>query len=643
MIITKHKKSSFSSELTNAYESDEAQNDIFSEQTDNAKDDAKTVDSEETGGEIPGAHDIEDEEDEHHDEEDSEDNDVSEDSADIETNSVHEEDSDDQEDLSDNIISSANLDNYQSESTANTDSTSETFSENKVPYLPKGNKVQIKGWLEIKSTAFGNIKKFPELPVEAELQKIMRNSKFQRINPLYIKGKKDVPSQFSFYFRMTKNILYYTYDTKSTNIAGSFNLKGITNVRWIEDAKLPKIVMFDKSGEKWTISGLNRKIMINWFCKILEFSGNQKEPICDPKNYSTLVPSKILIKTVTQPLIIIPSPSKYCNTNWDYNKHGQDWECLCKEGKEQSPIDLPSPAKAVEVDIKPIFEYDFVDATMTENYAAANLRSGQKNKIVYDDYQIKIRHPNFGKVVTLDGGVYTAQEIVFKTPAEHKVEGNTYDMEMQIIHHGKTIGDTIKKVVLSFMFKAKPGVFNKFIDKLNFFDLPNPAEKSKDITSTLFIPQIFFNSDEDDISIMVPFSFYTYQGSLTRPPCNEDVIYYIASKPIELSNTAITLFKEALRVPDRMDTMGNVVTSDVLQENNRAVQPLYGRSIFHYDMKKYNCPEFKKKNFKVPHPHGHYEKKEKTSTEYVFVNGMEPSGIPNAYVVPTEEATGGIA
>merc|ERR1712032_1608092 len=87
-----------------------------------------------------------------------------------------------------------------------------------------------------------------------------------------------------------------------------------------------------------------------------------------------------------------------------------------------------------------------------------------------------------------------------------------------------------------------------------------------------------------------------YQGSHTAPPCAEKTIHYVASTPIELSSTALEMFKESLRVPDMMDAAGNVHTSNSSLENNRATQPLHGRPVFHYDYTNFNCPNLNLKN-----------------------------------------------
>jgi len=143
---------------------------------------------------------------------------------------------------------------------------------------------------------------------------------------------------------------------------------------------------------------------------------------------------------------------------------------------------------------------------------------------------------------------------------------------------------------------------------------------------------------------MNPFSFYTYSGSITTPPCNENTIHYVASEPIAISTTVIALFKEALRYPDLQDEAGGIIVSEEsIMWSNRKTQKLNGRPVFHYDHKKYNCPTFKRLRRRTSGngaTKGHYEKKESTATSYFFVEGNEPSGMPGAYVVTEKEALG---
>ena len=55
--------------------------------------------------------------------------------------------------------------------------------------------------------------------------------------------------------------------------------------------------------------------------------------------------------------------------------------------------------------------------------------------------------------------------------------------------------------------------------------------------------------------------YYTYDGSLTTPPCSEGVRWFVLQSPIEMSESQITSFE------------------DIIKDNNRPVQPLNGREI----------------------------------------------------------------
>lgn len=354
----------------------------------------------------------------------------------------------------------------------------------------------------------------------------------------------------------------------------------------------------------------------------------------------------ITVVNITQPLIIIPTATPNCNQDWTYQGNGLSWECDCATGRQQSPIDLPSKEDATPSPIKPVMNYDVIKAGEPAesidnmNRVVEGTSVDDSVKIRYHNGAIKILHPNLGKVVKIDGSVFIGEEIQFHTPSEHTIAGERFDMEMHVIHYGYSQGDIAKQLVMSFLFKRSPGKYNKFIDSLDFYSLPNPINNYRELYNDIYIPNVLFNSDDDRIPVMTPFSFYTYEGSLTFPPCTERTTYYVHADPLELSSTAIALFKEALRKPDRIDEHGNlVVESGPSRDNNRLTQPLNDREVFIYDHKKYDCPTYAKKPKKVQ-PAGHYEKRLKDATNYIYINGKEPSGIPGAFVVTEAEAKG---
>ena len=278
---------------------------------------------------------------------------------------------------------------------------------------------------------------------------------------------------------------------------------------------------------------------------------------------------------------------------------------------------------------------------MSESQADQDVFADDKKplplQLKYSKGMLKIKHPSLGKLVTLDGAVYFAEKIVFHTPAEHTINGKKFDMEMQIIHYGKTKGDIAKQVVVSYLFEKQPGASNQFIDSLDFYNLPSPVNKIRTLKDGLFINKVFYSENDKEFPMIKPYSFYTYQGSISSPPCTQRTINYVASQPIKIGTTALQLLQEAVRMPDMIDTKGNIIQSTILPENNRKIQKLNGRAVFFYDHVKYcgidNVQKAERKK-------GHYEKVIKERTDYFFVNGMNPSGLPGAFVVTPKEAKG---
>jgi carbonic anhydrase len=505
--------------------------------------------------------------------------------------------------------------------------------------LQPGEKLSItlSDWLKISSTAFKNTAKFPPLilPSGEEL-KIKLDLGYYRMNDYFKPGRKDgPPSEIDFWFRMSGRNLYYAMNKEDMNVLGALTLKSLKDVSPKKPYSTEPFCfsVIDTTDNDWKLCAKDFRAKAEWVCKIKEVLGNfEKNCIAIMMANSEIT---VLTKKITQPIILVAQPSKMCNENWDYARHGSDWDCDCKEGKEQSPIDLPLVEKAVASKVRALFQYDPVSPVSTE-FEDGRARTKHLT-LEYTDSTLKINNNHLGRIVTLNGGVYQAQEIIFHTPSEHTINGKRYDIEMQIIHFGQTAGDIAKQVILSFLFVKTPGSYNKFIDDLDFFNLPNPGARERFILNELFIPKVLYASDDEDLPVSKPFSFYTYQGSLTQPPCTERTIHYVASKPIPLSTTVITLFQEAARLPDMMDASGNVIVNTTGYENHRLTQPLNGRAVYHFDHTSVYGEDPKTRKRK---PFGHYEKVYKKRTEYMFVNTDKPSGLPGSFVVSQSEATG---
>lgn len=504
---------------------------------------------------------------------------------------------------------------------------------------------QMEDWLQISSYEFDNIRRYPPINLPNSKQiyfKTTPKDKFlinevqrEKIDPT---GRKQFEENegIDFYFRLNGHNLYWTAGPEEINVLGNIELDFLSALTKDADAKNGTYCMTldDKLGAEYKVCAHDaefRKAEIKrdlWYCRIANLLLIQDMSCVVNEQANFQAPPITIDNVQVQPIILIPEPAKQCNENWGYSSRGNDWECICAEGREQSPINIET-AKVIKSPAAPVLDFQEVEAISPISSIDGQLMQRQRLKIQYDKGAMRIFNPYFGKIVTLDGTVYHVEEILFHTPAEHTIDGVRHSMEVQAIGYGVSKGDIGKQVVLSFLFTKKPGVYNRFIEDIDFFNLPNRSETTKELKHDIYLPKILFSTDSKEIITMKPFSFFTYQGSITFPPCTERTIHFVAKDPIPIGSTMFTLLKEAVR--NNEDQIENDI------ENIRETQPLNDRMVFYYDAS--NC---KTPSYPTPKvvPKGHYEKIHKTVTEYFQVNDIKPSGLPNSYVVSPEEAKG---
>lgn len=479
---------------------------------------------------------------------------------------------------------------------------------------------------------------FPDIVLpDGRSASIRSNHKYFRINDSNCEGKPEC--RLDFWFQIGTNFhLYYASTKTDVNVLGAISIQKITKV---DIAQKPAedecgdaycFTVQDTVDISWKLCSASYTEMISWVCSIKSVMGVE-DPICSSSQLNSNV--KVIIERIQQPIIMIPLPSRECNENWNYNKNGEDWECDCSEGFEQSPIDLPKPELAIDSPVKPMFNFFAVPLINQETTIDQELIKNEELSIKYHKNAIKILHSNMGKAVTIDGAVFFAEEVVFHTPSEHTIDGKRYDMEIQIIFYGQTKGDISKQVMLCFLVEQYPGNLNMFIDDIDIYDLPDNIYREKKLLKDLFIPKLLFDKETIDVYLK-PFSFYTYQGSLTAPPCSERTIVYVVSDPIRISTTALRLFQEALRIP-ALQSETEIIVENRIPQSNRSTQNRNERPIFYYNHIKYCGPD---PQVEKPKPEGHYEKVNRSITHYFYVNGEQPSGLPGSFVVTEKEADG---
>jgi carbonic anhydrase len=219
--------------------------------------------------------------------------------------------------------------------------------------------------------------------------------------------------------------------------------------------------------------------------------------------------------------------------SWDYGEaHGPShWGDLkpdfaeCKNGHRQSPIDIRNPQKA---DLPPIqFHYTPSPLHIIDNGHTVMINYGP------------------GSSISVGGKEYALKQFHFHRPSEEKINGKGFEMVAHLVHQGSDGNLAVVAVLL------QKGNDNPLVHEL-WNDLPKEKEKEE-----------VLNSVEIDLSTLLPADrgYYTFPGSLTTPPCSENVTWFVLKHPVTVSTAEIEQFSKLYR------------------DDARPTQPLYGRVV----------------------------------------------------------------
>ncbi|WP_306566499.1 carbonic anhydrase [Aquabacterium sp.] len=199
----------------------------------------------------------------------------------------------------------------------------------------------------------------------------------------------------------------------------------------------------------------------------------------------------------------------------------------CMLGKRQSPIDIRD---GLPVHLDPI-QFD---------YRPTRFRVIDTGRTV----QVKL---DLGNSITVMGQRYELVQMQFHRPSEERVNGRAYPMSAQLLHKSPAGQIAVVAVLLD---QGEPhALIQQVWNNL-------PLEKHQEQAAQLPM----------DPSQILPlpaqrYQYYTYMGSLTSPPCTENVLWMVMKQPVTVSIEQIDLFH-------RLYPM-----------NARPVQPTAGRMI----------------------------------------------------------------
>jgi carbonic anhydrase len=219
--------------------------------------------------------------------------------------------------------------------------------------------------------------------------------------------------------------------------------------------------------------------------------------------------------------------------HWTYKGHGgpAEWGSIdtgfatCQLGKLQSPIDIHGAKPANLPPIK-------------FNYQPSALN------IIDNGHTIQVNYAP-GSFIVVGGVRWELVQFHFHHPSEEKIDGKAHEMVAHLVHKNAEGKLAVVAVLID------KGGASELIDTL-WKNIPHEKDKENSVASTTI-----------DVAKLLPENrdYYTFQGSLTTPPCSEGVTWFVLKAPVKIADGEIAAFAK------------------IYPSNARPVQPLNGRTI----------------------------------------------------------------
>ena len=224
-------------------------------------------------------------------------------------------------------------------------------------------------------------------------------------------------------------------------------------------------------------------------------------------------------------------PKPYAKWGYDEDLGPKKWSQLdqrykiCDEGVNQSPINI---SNAIEANLPKL-------QLQGNSKATTFLNNG-------NTLEVKFSNGNF---LSLDEKKFSLKKIDFHTPSENQINGISYPMEAQLIH-----SDSYGNIAVISIMIEESNEDNIVLNKL-LRNLPENIDDKNEIKSNIQGYEIIPTNKD----------YYTFNGSLTTPPCTEAVRWIVIKESLKASKEQIEDFKA------------------VMPKNNRPIQKINARYI----------------------------------------------------------------
>lgn len=187
------------------------------------------------------------------------------------------------------------------------------------------------------------------------------------------------------------------------------------------------------------------------------------------------------------------------------------------QGTEQTPIDITNP----ELQRLPTIE----------------IKYGKTALNVLNDFRgIQVLNGNFQNRLVVDGDSFYLHQFHFHTPSEHQVDGEAFAMEAHFVH----LNSDSEIAVLGVFYEL--GKENPELAKI----LANAPRSRGTYIGGMNVAE---RSTLDPLELLPRGQEYFHYspGSLTTPPCYQQLLWFVLKQPVTVSQEQVDTFKQILR------------------------------------------------------------------------------------------------